>query len=148
VDTCHLAHPAFIHIIDRLSPDEAKLLNHLKEQEHIEYIWARFDEKEILDRMVKNGALYLNGAYFTNLSLSNEIQLSFVENMQLYLDNLFSLGIIEFSEDQFFSKEKRHLYDKLIEKIQGKASYMILHRGQYGSGNIVKTEFGKMFLRA
>ncbi|MBK9334818.1 MAG: DUF4393 domain-containing protein [Ignavibacteria bacterium] len=48
-DTFSLSHPSFVQLIDRLSIDEARILNYLKGMEYIPYINFQLKKLGILD---------------------------------------------------------------------------------------------------
>ncbi|MES2515304.1 MAG: DUF4393 domain-containing protein [Bacteroidota bacterium] len=85
-DTINLAHPGFISVIDRLSPDEAKVLKYLKDVESIPK----------LDITYSNSADNSYVFVIQNATgIEKKVSLTFPENINLYLDNLESLGIIK-----------------------------------------------------
>lgn len=93
-DTAYLAHPGFISIIDRICPDEAKLLKCIKSKPFIPVVFLR--------AFKKNSSEHKN--FIERTGLEKEAELQFWMNIWAYLNNLESLGII-----------KRHNYFKTID---------------------------------
>ncbi len=85
LDTVNSAHPSFIHIINSISSDEAKILAFLKDKSLIPYIGCypsdnRPDATELLPR------------YLTGIEI--ELELLFPNNARMYLENLIGLGLL------------------------------------------------------
>lgn len=85
-DTINLAHPGFISVIDRLTPDEARVLAYLKEVESIPRLNITCSDPK------DNSYVFV----VQNVTgIEKKISLTFSDNINLYLDNLESLGIIK-----------------------------------------------------
>lgn len=84
-ETASSAHPGFITIIDRLSPDEAKLLKFLKSEYFIPSI--------IMKAYTVDSSGYYT--YRKRTGLEKLVAIDFPRNMDVYLDNLESLGLIQ-----------------------------------------------------
>ena len=86
-DTINKAHPGFIQIIDRLSPDEAILLKYLHTENVIPLLGIEHhndpEDTSIYENILEN-----------KTGLEDKISLIFPENISIYLDNLESLGLI------------------------------------------------------
>lgn len=86
-DSAHLAHPNFANIISSLSPDEARILNHLKGKIlNIITPYSLLETKEEFDLENQSGVFFSE--------LNNSSILIYPENINLYLINLSSLGIL------------------------------------------------------
>ena len=85
--TVDKVHPGFIYTIDRLAPDEAKILAYLKYKEDIPVLEIKFYE-DIKERNFEHIALNVTG-------IQNKVKLDNPLNIDLYLDNLISLGLIK-----------------------------------------------------
>lgn len=139
-DRANLAHPSFVSMIERLSSDEARILNAMQKSDDI--LYCDFDG-------------VLADAYTPILKHVTAIQkyvtLQYPQNELVYLSNLESMGILKDS----FPKEKVNepLYAEIME----------LHRiNQIGKQNIPSkyrdamltrsfysvTPFGRMFIEA
>lgn len=94
IDNINKAHPGFIQIIDRISPDEAHILKYFSAEKFIPALTIRhyedFNNKQKSDEYVNLLMKVTN--------LSQNVQLKFPENIAFYLDNLTSLGLIEYHE--------------------------------------------------
>jgi Abortive infection alpha len=94
IDTIGTAHPGFIYVIDRLSPDEANILKYLKEKDNFPRLDIKYYEdptKSIFKRIVVN-----------ETGIQKLIKLENPENISLYIDNLVSLGTIAL-QDYFYT---------------------------------------------
>lgn len=80
-ETINLAHPSFIHVIDNISSDEAKILDGMDRSTELMVITGRSKSRSA---EVKTG---------TGL-VGTDANLLFHENVQLYLDNLTGLGVL------------------------------------------------------
>ncbi|TAF08225.1 MAG: DUF4393 domain-containing protein [Flavobacteriia bacterium] len=150
IDTINLAHPSFIQIIDRISPDEALIIKLFSEKDFIPYLTIG---KYVIKDDKVNFNKYINLLVKANL-ITELIKISFNENIGLYIDNLISLGLIRDvtyyftkSEDEFEKIEKlfefkcKNAFDDLDEKHKDKSKRM--EKGMYEL-----TEFGKLFTKA
>jgi len=144
VETLREAHPSFIHIVDRLSQDEAKLVNHIKYAYRIEYL--------TLNLSLIGISLHEYPERLTGLEF--ELKLDFPENMEMCFNNLMSLGLLEPKDEYKISVSKRYdelrkLYEKRIEKMNAKERdedtkmSVNLKRGYYRI-----TKFGNEFVKA
>ena len=107
IDTINEAHPTFIHIIDRMTVDEAIIINHIENINSIPFI-------NIVSRSKDNHAEYVKQAW--NLTaLEKDLDLICPNNIDLYLDNLVSLQIIEVQGNSF--KVDEDLYINLEKNI-------------------------------
>lgn len=106
IDNINKAHPGFIYIIDRLSPDEALILKYLEDNDAIPILDVQYHEKfeDINER--HNYKFILRDATL----LENKLALKFPENIYLYLDNLASLGLLQI-QDYFYA----NLEDDYVE---------------------------------
>ncbi|WP_418039215.1 DUF4393 domain-containing protein [Paenibacillus xylanilyticus] len=102
LDTCGKAHPGFINIINNLSVDEARIINHmsLNRLDTIPYINYRFSSKV-------DGGSYIE--LTSNLTgLEDEIDLIFPDNIPVYLNNLISLGVL-IEDDTYYLIDQERL---------------------------------------
>ncbi|MDI5949131.1 Abi-alpha family protein [Flavobacterium yafengii] len=128
-DRINEAHPAFFHIIDQLSPDEALILFCLSEKS-IQY--------EYTMDLTKN---FLGESQFENVrvvvdSLPKE-KLNFTEHFEMYVSHLESLNLIKWSlitETPIWENG-----DNTEKKIQN---------GIYRKTHIYATKFGSLFIKA
>lgn len=81
----NLAHPSFIGIIERLSSDEARIIQYLKGKKEIEYC-------EFRGKLVK-GKGYIPLVNRATL-IDRDVDIDFRQNIEAYLANLVSLGIL------------------------------------------------------
>lgn len=101
-DKVDIVHPGFISKINSMSPDEAKILELIKDKNDIFYIIFRAEneQKHFIDLSVK-----VTG-------LEKELGIS-PQQMQMHLENLVSLSILYDDEENF--KNVEDVYNKLIE---------------------------------
>lgn len=88
--TEHLAHPSSVKIIESLSPNEAKILTHVKDKDHIPFI--RFNIK----RDTSEESTLTEYKYVTKIE--QEIELAYPDNMGLYMDNLQACGLYFYND--------------------------------------------------
>lgn len=105
IDTINKAHPSFIHIIDRLSPDEAILLKYIYEERFFVHLSISYeDESKMIDVLVKK----------TNIR--SKIKLTLPENDDMYIDNILSLGLISDRNYYYSISKDTAVITELIEK--------------------------------
>lgn len=137
-------HPSFISIIEQLSPDEAKIINFLKDNDYIPYCnidGYRHDSD--------GGGYYCIEKYST--LLSEKISFLIKENEVAYLNNLIRLGILRDKETLY--KIGHPDYEKLREKseyFKNEKDYVpeIFRFIKFHNSFFEITEFGKMFIKA
>lgn len=105
IDTVNEAHPAFIHIIDRMTVDEARLISHFSTKQFIPYI-NMISRSKVRPHVFRKLAWNLTG-------IEKELELLSPQNIDTYLDNLSSLKIIE-SQGSIYNEDE-DIYLKLIE---------------------------------
>lgn len=142
MDMVNTAHPSFVTMIERLSPDEAKIIKFLKGKNNIQY--CDFNGYGL------NSDGYINLMYHKTL-LTQYIQLNFPQNINAYLANLVSLGILcdmvgtyiidetiynEIKRACKFEQLKEQFVPKTYKEIQVEKSYYEV------------TPFGKLFIQA
>lgn len=141
--TVNMAHPSFVQLIERLSIDEARIIKHLINKNIIPCVSFRayMKENKGFHEILKTGT-----------SLHTEVELLFPQNINTYLDNLVSMGILDISHG--LHKMDNNIYEPLYK----------LHNYEFVSEKYVKTEiftkiekknsyfqitdFGKLFIRA
>ena len=140
VDRVNFVHPSFASMVGRLSPDEARILNAMKNSNDI--LYCDFDGD--------NG-----GAYTPILNHITAIQkyvaLQYPQNELAYLSNLESMGVLKDN----FPKEKTdvHLYQEIADfhnvnqllKEKGASRYKNV---TVSNGFCSVTPFGRMFIEA
>lgn len=87
-DTVCTAHPSFVDIISRLSPDEAKIINSLRTEDYIPYCEVRGETENGYDIIEAHLTL-----------IRYQLNLLFPQNIGLYLSNMVSLGLLEGNRD-------------------------------------------------
>lgn len=183
-ETINLVHPAFITTLNNISADEAKLLFHLKDKVEIPFIDVILDKqvekipapddlnqsgrktREQLQLQIKYAyqdrqQVKMNVAW--NLTgLEKEVELSFPENIDLYLENLEFHGIIKYERTYYheiqidtYNKLETQVYSQTIsdikselEKVMKEQPPEIKSEIRIVKGFIEFTEFGKKFLAA
>ena len=145
-DTIEFAHPGFIAVIDRLSPDEAKILIYFRSNEAIAKldIKLRNPENATYKYIVQN-----------ETGLTGELGLKFPQNIRLYLDNLVSLGIVQITdyfqtdlEEKFSAIEANFVGSYNSYKKEGETDEQHQKRKQVDKGMYLLTDYGRLFIRA
>jgi|688.fasta_scaffold510056_1 hypothetical protein len=146
-ETINEAHPTFIHMVDRMSVDEARIISHLSNTNasfipFINFICRRKDRNQDYRKIAWN----LTG-------IETDIELLCPKNIDTYIDNLSSLRIIE-SQGEIFRSDESH-YTRLEEKylpIKSEINRWSSSTTDYNECEIQKgffeiTELGKSFIR-
>ncbi|MCG1035485.1 DUF4393 domain-containing protein [Polaribacter sargassicola] len=141
--TVNLAHPSFVQLIERLSVDEARIIKHLLHKDYIPCISyrAHITENKGFHEILRNGT-----------SLPSDVKLMFPQNINTYLDNLVSMGILDISHQ--LHKMDNKLYDSLsviYEYEQVNKSYTeskAFTRVEKKKSYFQITDFGKNFIKA
>ncbi|MBQ6187212.1 MAG: DUF4393 domain-containing protein [Prevotella sp.] len=142
VDMVNTAHPSFVNMIERMSPDEARLLKYLKGKEDVQYC------------VFKGNASKGNG-FVTLIDhatiLEDEVEFAFPQNINAYLANFVSLGVIMDMNSQF--RIDKTVYDRIKDKYNLKQMETQLVPRFYKSitvkeGYYLITDFGKLFISA
>lgn len=86
-DRVGVAHPYFVQMIERLTPDEAKIIKYIKETEQICYcnfnVKFRSDSKKVM-AILKHGT-----------AIAKNVDLMYGNNVSVYITNILNMGIIE-----------------------------------------------------
>ena len=104
IDTINKAHPSFIHIIDRLSPDEALLLKYVYEEYFFVHLTIAYTNKDIRERLLNK-----------KTNIRSKINLTLPQNDDIYIDNILSLGLIS-DKDFYYSLTRGKNIQELVEK--------------------------------
>ena len=141
-DTVNKAHPSFVSMIERLSPDEAKILNFIKEEDYIPYTEIRAE---------KDGDYEILESHLTTLKY--DLDLMFPQNIGAYLSNFISLGIIVGNRDAWIQLTAEEEYARMCnnfrldelksELVPNKYSDIIARRDFF-----IVTPIGKLFIDA
>lgn len=142
IDMVNTAHPAFISIIERLSPDEARIIKYLKGKEDIQYCDFRANSLTVGFNTILEHA---------NLIIF-EVKLDFPNNLNAYLSNFVSLGILYDMNGSTY-RINETVYNKIKEVYQYEQLKKQLVPNIYKSIDIHKsyykvTDFGKLFIQA
>lgn len=142
IDMVNTAHPSFVNMIERMSPDEARLLKYLIGKEDIQYCVFQANS--------------LEGKGFRTLLdhvtiLDEEVSFSFPQNINAYLANFVSLGILKDMYGQY--RIDKTIYNKIRDKYELKKLESLLVPQKYKSITVVEsyyfiTDFGKLFISA
>jgi len=141
-------HPSFISIIEQLSPDEAKIIAHLRTNPTIPYC-------DINGSLIDNDGAILQNSYNILISHATDLpwQIDFYikENIGAYLDNLVRLGIL--SDEKGTQIHEMSLYKDILEKYNYNQIKETLDTSVYRNVFVDKsfyvlTDFGKLFIKA
>lgn len=123
LDKVSLAHPSFIAIIDRLSPDEAKLLKYIAENEgnvlYVDFRAKRLKEKNETLNKFDFDTSYIELEKWHTL-VARDLDLDFPDNLHMYWANLISCGLlIDGGELGFTDMDEKYNeiaeYNKIVE---------------------------------
>jgi hypothetical protein len=144
IDTVNQTHPSFIHIIERLSVDEARILKHLKGISTIPCMTLRAYVKD----KDKGFIIYAEKANM----LIFDVNIDIPQNINTYLDNLCSAGILFYADGTWLTEETGY---ELISKHHEFETWksQILEESRFGNVDEDKcffrvTSFGKQFIEA
>lgn len=139
-ETENAAHPSFVSMVERLSPDEAKILKYFRNEIEIPYCKVNAN---------------LENGYYTLLprgtKIKTAVQLTFPENEQAYLANFESMGILKDHENEH--KTDDQLYEEIkkvhqVDMFEQFASQPPYHGITVEKGFYEITKFGRMFIYA
>lgn len=142
-DTSDKAHPSFIHIIDNLSVDEARIIRFLAGKDDIEYCTYR--------AYIKDGKGFKTLFPVYKTLIRKYVKLENADAEELYLSNLISAGILQDMSGQY------HIDDTGYKEINEFYMYKELHANlvplEYKSIDINKSYFkitalGRLFISA
>ncbi|MCT9388138.1 DUF4393 domain-containing protein [Acinetobacter baumannii] len=144
-DLNNQAHPSFVNIINNLSPDEAKLVQHLLPKNKIPFI-------KIVLNYANGGSIDIESLVIRVPNLS----LDFPENLDAYISNLVGAGLLEVKEGTYLVDETNYLAH--MEYFESKKpSYDISYQNyekakekpyEAEKGIIQITKLGHMFFKA
>ena len=142
VDMVNTAHPSFVNMIERMSPDEARLLKYLKDKEDIQYC------------IFNGNALDGNGflTLYDHITLIKyEVELIYPQNINAYLANFVSLGILNDMNGQF--RIDKTVYNQIRDKYNLKELEKQVVPNTFKSISVKEgyyrvTDFGKLFIKA
>lgn len=142
IDTANTAHPAFISMIERMSPDEARILEYLKDKEDIQYcdINAYSNQNSGYDTLAEHVTM-----------IEEDVALIYPENSNAYLANLVSLGILRDEKGTF--KMDKTQYNRIrekchIEELTASAVPEIYKSIKVEESYYQVTPFGRLFIQA
>lgn len=141
-DTVNTAHPAFISMIERMSSDEARILEYLKDEEDIQYcdINAYSNQNSGFDTLFEHVTM-----------IEEDVSLSYQENTNAYLANIVSLGILRDKKGTF--RMDKTQYNRIKEKYQVEELTAKFVPERWKSIDVEEsyyqvTPFGRLFIQA
>ncbi len=142
IDMVNTAHPSFVNMIERLSPDEARILKYMMGKTEIQY--CTFN------------ANILDGKGFITLDehvtmIPNEVNLQFPQNVNAYLANFISLGILIDKSGNY--KIDKTIYNKIrqnwgLEQKESQLTPKFFKSITVNESYFQVTDFGKLFMKA
>lgn len=91
-DNINQAHPAFVTIIEQLSPDEALILKIISES------WPKITMEVLIETTIEVGAISCEEIIVNNFPLE---ELVFQQNFEMYMKHLNFLNLVEMTQGQF-----------------------------------------------
>lgn len=149
-DNINKAHPGFIYVIDRLSPDEALILKYLVDNDNIPMVDVRYHE---FFEDPQRRTHYVDILKDATL-LEKRVTLKFPENVYLYLDNLVSLGLIHRQEFYYPNMESEYteiqeLYKELLDSVFDRFDALQINKAKSVLKRVCeKTEYCRVFIEA
>lgn len=142
IDTANTAHPAFISMIERMSPDEARILEYLKDKEDIQYC--------DINAYLKEGSGFVC-LYEHVTVLDVDVPLNYPQNTNAYLANFVSLGILR-DKKGIFRTDKTQ-YNRISEKYKVEELTKEYVPTKFNSIDVDEsyyqvTPFGRLFIQA
>ena len=142
VDMVNTAHPSFVNMIERMSPDEARLLKYLKGKSDIQYCTFKGNLLE--------GKGFITLIDYATL-LEDEVELGFPQNTSAYLSNFVSLGILKDMRGQY--KIDKTIYNRIREEYHLKELEKEYVPKTFRSISVSEsffdvTDFGQLFIKA
>lgn len=142
-DTVNKAHPSFVSMIERLSTDEAVLIKYLSDKDDIPYCSFRAISKN------DSGGFVTINDHINMLPFN--VKLIFPENINAYLSNLISLGILQDKVGLY--KLDDAIYKEICSKyyLEGLKSSLVpnfFKEITVSKGYYQITPFGKLFMSA
>lgn len=145
-DLSYIVHPAFITMIERMSPDEAKIIKYIDNKDDI--LFCRFNGIVQKQDTNKEGFITLENCVTL---LPYKIQFIHPQNLEVYLSNLVTLGILSEKDGIYKDDEntynvivQKSEYDKLVTKyVPNEFQKIKIEKGLY-----MVTEFGRLFINA
>lgn len=142
-DTHHLAHPGFIKILERISPDEAIFLNSITDTHQ-----AIAAIKAII-RDTSSGSFHIVSGSL--IQAEKILPLKFPDNMPSYLENLEANGVIEITFIETLTDDKQYLELKEMFMPEFEKAYPDLPTNKirdFKEGVMRFTPWGSLFLKA
>lgn len=142
IDTANTAHPAFISMIERMSPDEARILEYLKDEEDIQYC--------DINAYIKDGSGFVC-LYEHVTVLDLDVPLNYPQNTNAYLANFVSLGILRDKKGVFRTDKTQ--YNRISEKYKVEELTKEYVPTKFNSIDVDEsyyqvTPFGRLFIQA
>jgi len=142
IKTLDKAHPKFAQIVQNMTPDEARIIQYLKERDFLCYIDFRGEFPN-----VNQG--YVDLMRYVTM-IDKEVEMSCPENINAYISNLISSGIL--IDMTGVAKVADALYEE-IEKshrpaLESQLSPNTYHKITTHKSFFQITDFGKLFINA
>ena len=130
IDTVNSVHPAFISMIERMSPDEARILEYLKDKEDIQYCDIN---------AYSNQNPSYNTLYEHVTMVEDDVALTYPQNTNAYKE-----GVSRMDKTQYNRIRKRYQVEALTEKLVPTIYKSI----EVDESYYQVTPFGKLFIQA
>ncbi|MCE1183392.1 MAG: DUF4393 domain-containing protein [Rhodocyclales bacterium] len=154
--SAHLGHPRFVSMIASLSPDEARLLRWFHRLRCVPWMRIKLTDEESFRRNNNNAGIPLgfwSSEYTIGMDLEHT-ELQFPENLNKYIENILSLGIIEAEENEALIETElfRDMFAENLKEIRlVNKSYTNKSNVNNGvlkavAGSFWLTKIGEMFL--
>jgi len=153
-ETMSDAHPAFISMIDRLSPDEAKMVQCIGESYFVLYCEANYickkEKKENLEEFDFGTSFATIRRWATNIPY--QVELTFPENCNLYLANLISLEILidkhGFNKIGFDNQYEEIALNNKLKELEDEMDKEKYEKLEINRSYFEVTDLGRRFIRA
>lgn len=134
------AHPKFAQIVQNMTPDEALIIKYLKDRDFVCYVDFHGE--------VKDGGYIDLMRYVTMIDV--EVKLSYPENINAYISNLVSSGILLDMSGTYKSSDV--LYEEIEKfhkpKLEKQIDITVYQKVSTEKSFFLITDFGKLFINA
>lgn len=140
-ETVNRAHPGFVDMIGRMSVDEARIIRYLKSTECVHFCSLRGFIDDVSFRVLADHETLL----------TKDIDLDFPQNVNAYISNLVSMGVLEDMGDLYKMNEPK--YDTITEMKNLEMLRNMLVPKKFTKIEVVKgyyeiTPWGRLFIKA
>ena len=140
IKTLDKAHPKFAQIVQNMTPDEARIIQYLKGKDFVCYVDFKGEEEKGFCTLMSHATL-----------IPVEIQLAYPENINAYISNLISQGILS-DKVSIYKINDIEVYNEIIkmhmQTLKSKWIPKEFQKITTSRGYLQITDFGDLFINA